>query len=247
MNDIRKRCFFFYEPGNEMEVCILFGLLLPYLEKEWVLDEFYGSYPDCTFMVDGRRTRVEFEHYSGNFVPHGHDPEDCDIIVCWKHNWPDCPLPVVELSKFIDTHGLQDLIKNSRPKWPVTQWTVAEFLAHIEEHSGKEDRDLVKTFVQHLDKDDQIHYMPGRGKREVTLKIYAKRLSHKDPLFGIHSTPEGLWAWIDYKPFEPTREEVVRRLRDFFVEPSKQWHKLRVSGTPELIESLQNALSIVKG
>jgi hypothetical protein len=23
------------------------------------------------------------------------------MIICWKHNWPDCPLEVVELSKLV--------------------------------------------------------------------------------------------------------------------------------------------------
>jgi len=246
MNDTMKRPFFCYEPGNEMEVCILFGLLLPYLDEEWVLDEYYGSYPDSSFIVDGLRTQVEFEHYSINFHIHGHDPKDCDIIVCWKHNWPDCPreLHVVELSELIRRHRLQYLIENSRPKWPVTQWTVADLFSHIEEYSGKGNRDLVESFVQYLDEDDQIRYMPGRGKREVTLKIYAERLSHALPLLGIHSTPEGLWAWIDYQPFEEAHKEVVRRLRDFFGEPHKKWHKIGAANNTQLIDSIQSALSI---
>ena len=32
-----------------------------------------------------------------NFLKHLHRVEDCDVIVCWIHNWPDCPLDVVEL------------------------------------------------------------------------------------------------------------------------------------------------------
>ena len=32
---------------------------------------------------------------------HMHDPNGCDIIVCWEHNWPECPLEVIELKKEI--------------------------------------------------------------------------------------------------------------------------------------------------
>ncbi|HEY1939825.1 MAG TPA: hypothetical protein VGJ33_17975 [Candidatus Angelobacter sp.] len=41
--------------------------------------------------------------YSRNFVTHGHDPKKCDVIVCWTHNWPECPewIEVVELSREI--------------------------------------------------------------------------------------------------------------------------------------------------
>jgi hypothetical protein len=44
---------------------------------------------------------IEFEYESRNFRVHGHPPEGCDIIVCWIHNWPDCPpgLEVIALSE----------------------------------------------------------------------------------------------------------------------------------------------------
>ena len=30
---------------------------------------------------------------------HGHNPKICDLIVCWEHNWIDCPVEVVEVGK----------------------------------------------------------------------------------------------------------------------------------------------------
>jgi len=46
---------------------------------------------------------VEVEFESKNFLRHGHDPKKCDVIVCWVHNWPECPecIEVVELRKEI--------------------------------------------------------------------------------------------------------------------------------------------------
>ena len=35
--------------------------------------------------------RIEFEYKSSNFKQHGHNPDECDIIVCWEHDWADCP------------------------------------------------------------------------------------------------------------------------------------------------------------
>ena len=35
--------------------------------------------------------RIEFEFESRNFRDHGHPPDGCDIIVCWRHNWAECP------------------------------------------------------------------------------------------------------------------------------------------------------------
>jgi hypothetical protein len=46
---------------------------------------------------------IEFEYESKNFLLHGHDPKKCDVIVCWRHNWKECPeeIEVVELGKII--------------------------------------------------------------------------------------------------------------------------------------------------
>ncbi|MGH9565382.1 MAG: hypothetical protein ACRD4I_05330 [Candidatus Angelobacter sp.] len=44
---------------------------------------------------------IEFEFESRNFLTHGHDERQCDLIVCWKHNWEDCPINVLELSTMV--------------------------------------------------------------------------------------------------------------------------------------------------
>ena len=50
-----------------------------------------------------QRVRIEFEFESRNFWEHGHAVSGCDVIVCWRHNWDDCPkhIEVVELSGVI--------------------------------------------------------------------------------------------------------------------------------------------------
>jgi len=45
-----------------------------------------------------RRVRIEFEYESKTFLAHGHPASGCDVIVCWRHNWPGCPLRVIELA-----------------------------------------------------------------------------------------------------------------------------------------------------
>src|SRR5882762_241985 len=50
-----------------------------------------------------QRVRIEFEFESRNFRDHGHPASGCDVIVCWRHNWDECPenIEVVELSRVI--------------------------------------------------------------------------------------------------------------------------------------------------
>jgi hypothetical protein len=56
-----------------------------------------------------QRKLIEFENESRNFLAHGHKAAGCNMIVCWSHNWPECPLEVVELRTEVkglttDTH-----------------------------------------------------------------------------------------------------------------------------------------------
>jgi len=68
------------------------------------------DYPDCEAKrcVDRKtqrwqRVQIEFEFHSSNFAQHGHEPAGCDVVVCWEHDWPECPLEVVELRSLISS------------------------------------------------------------------------------------------------------------------------------------------------
>lgn len=91
-------------PTNEVGVIYLFGMLAGRLG--FVVTRMQTEFPDCEAMrlVEDERwqqVRIEFEFESRNFLKHLHRAEDCDLIVCWAHNWPECPLEVVELRKAI--------------------------------------------------------------------------------------------------------------------------------------------------
>jgi hypothetical protein len=93
-------------PVNEDGVIFLFGMVAR--ELGYLVEAVQVGFPDCEAkrqIATGQWqwVRIEFEFESRNFRDHGHPSEGCDIIVCWKHNWPDCPasLEVVELSSII--------------------------------------------------------------------------------------------------------------------------------------------------
>lgn len=93
-------------PMNELGVVFLFGMLAA--ELGFQVESLRSEYPDCEArrqIQPGKwqRVRIEFEFESRNFAAHGHDPAQCDIIVCWKHNWVSCPphIEVIELSKIV--------------------------------------------------------------------------------------------------------------------------------------------------
>ena len=95
-----------HEPVNENGVIFLFGIVAR--ELGYSIEAVQAGFPDCEAkrqIAAGKwqRVQIEFEFESRNFRDHGHPVDRCDVIVCWRHNWPDCPsrIDVVELSEVI--------------------------------------------------------------------------------------------------------------------------------------------------
>jgi len=97
-----------HEPVNEQGVLLLFGMLAR--ELGYSVESAQKGFPDCEAKRQitanrWQRVRIEFEFESKNFREHGHAVNGCDVIVCWRHNWEDCPrnIEVVELSSVIES------------------------------------------------------------------------------------------------------------------------------------------------
>lgn len=100
-----------HAPINEQGVVYLFALVAK--DLGFTVEAIGTKFPDCESMrsISGRkgerwqRVHIEFEYHSSDFKTHGHKIEDCDIIVCWKHDWRECPIQVIELSEVIKKLG----------------------------------------------------------------------------------------------------------------------------------------------
>jgi len=100
-----------HEPVNELGVVYLFGMVAR--ELGFLVEGVADQFPDCTAkrLVKQDRyvpVRIEFEFQSRTFVDHGHDTRQCDLIVCWEDNWPECPLEVLDLKSRIGQMGSND-------------------------------------------------------------------------------------------------------------------------------------------
>ena len=98
-----------HEPVNENGVLLLFGAVAK--ELGFLVESVQSGFPDCEAkreIAPGKWQRVfiEFEFQSRNFRERGHPTDGCDLIVCWRHNWPDCPLEVIELARVISPLGV---------------------------------------------------------------------------------------------------------------------------------------------
>jgi hypothetical protein len=91
-----------HEPVTEQGVIFVFGMLARRLG--FVVHRIQPDFPDCEAVREVargicQRFRIEFELESRNFLKHRHKISGCDLIICWRHNWPECPLEVLDLSK----------------------------------------------------------------------------------------------------------------------------------------------------
>ena len=98
-----------HEPTNEQGVVFLFGKINEDLGI--LVEAVKTGFPDCVGkrLIDRSKNLwepvlIEFEYKSKNFLAHGHDISGCDVIVCWIHDWNDCPLEVIELRSIIKSN-----------------------------------------------------------------------------------------------------------------------------------------------
>ena len=102
-----------HEPVNEQGVVFLFGMVAR--ELGYMVEAVQTGYPDCEAKRQigpgkWQRVRIEFEYESRNFRDHGHPISGCDVIICWRHNWSECPesLEVLELLNVIKSLAATD-------------------------------------------------------------------------------------------------------------------------------------------
>ncbi|MGH7242570.1 MAG: hypothetical protein ACREJD_04055 [Phycisphaerales bacterium] len=99
--DRLHNCGMAHAPVNEQGVVLLFGMLASKLGYE--IEMVRTAYPDCEAKRKGkdgklRRVLIEFEFATSRF---DHDPEGCDLIVCWEDDNNHSGLEVLELKKVV--------------------------------------------------------------------------------------------------------------------------------------------------
>ena len=145
-----------WAPVNEQGVVFLFGKIAH--ELGMYVELVRPGYPDCIakrYIGKGRweEVRIEFEYRSSHFK---HDISECDIIVCWEHDWTECPRPIeiIELKEEIKKMENFPLEPPDKPS--------AEEKYSLKMHFDRAGADTRKLF-EHLNTrikgiDDTIYY-----------------------------------------------------------------------------------------
>jgi hypothetical protein len=216
-----------WAPVNEQGVVFLFGMIAR--ELGMYVELVRPGYPDCIakrYIGKGRweEVRIEFEYRSSQFK---HDPSDCDMVVCWQHDWKECP-------KTIEVIELKEEIKRLEnfPLEPPDKPTKEEIYS-LEMHLNKGGSDIKKLF-EALDKkikgiDDSIYskvakyriyyYSPKRlfagiAIRKEFLNIHlftnGKKLKGVEPFSGDYGYKWGL-LYVRNRKDIPNTVSVLKR------------------------------------
>lgn len=244
---------FQHAPHYEVEVAILFGSLLPHLGRfldkagfggdEIVLAEYSDAFPDCTLEVDGEEVEAEFEVFSSKFRTHKHDPDECDLIICWMDDYPNRDLPVIELAEVVsrlDKEGKDVAIKDPQDpvvRYPSRLWDAERFFEELEsknEQAVEPLRDVVSKA-----REGGVDIWGGSGDKTGTLHLGQ----------GLVLESNGK-AYICYEnvnaaPPEPIfSPEVEEELKELLGEESKSWHYIQFDSIKELASKLNEILKI---
>jgi hypothetical protein len=255
-------------PRTEFEVVALFGMLLPYLEDDFVLVSYGGGFPDAVLLRNGKELRAEFEVYTSNFFEHGHHEDSkaktCNLIVVWKNNLPELTVRGSDGREYIkvtETHKVEVLslhkiverlekegtarllMKDSCPRLIGGE---EEFFSQLKMSVDDKRYELIRElykYVRRRSEDFDIEW--GHGKRWYTMGIKVRR-------WGI--SPIGIEAsglvWIVYtanpaqKSYWELPKETAEKLRKLFKHPDVRWKTVPLN-TADDLKTLKTALEIL--
>jgi hypothetical protein len=184
-----------YGPTSEQEVVVLFALLLSRLPTRYELDEVRQQFPDCLASrvePDGTRSpiRIEFELYASNFRLHGHDPNGCDLIICWEDDVPGFVVPRLELRPFAEAASPPIIALPVKFKYETTIWTEPTFLASCE----PEERTLHEQLLAWAKRHGEVVFGKGAKHPSWTFQL-ALPSSPRCTLFGVYANGKVWPIW----------------------------------------------------
>lgn len=89
-----------FVPQNEMGVVFLLGGVIDRIGYRMAYID--GRYPDAVLVdPEKRKIKTELEFNASSFIAHGHDPDLCDLVICWNDD-AKLTIPTIALSYYYD-------------------------------------------------------------------------------------------------------------------------------------------------
>lgn len=75
-------------PLSELDVVFFIGRYWDELVSETPLEEieFHDGSLDAEGLFDSEEVMIEVEKKGSDFFTHGHDEQDCDLVICWTND-----------------------------------------------------------------------------------------------------------------------------------------------------------------
>jgi len=89
------------EPQNEQEIVFLFSKFHRELGFP-MINRIKTTFPDAEAINEKKEIkRIEFEQRASDFIVHGHNPKECDYIICWENDLTEERIKRKQLPKII--------------------------------------------------------------------------------------------------------------------------------------------------
>jgi len=92
-----------------------------------------------------------------NFVEHGHPPEECNLIICWRQDRLIDKVKVLELYKVVERKP--NIIKKHKRKRSPRIWGLQEFLRFIDEKLPSVEIEMIRRFLRSSKRIQILRYM----------------------------------------------------------------------------------------
>ena len=160
------------------------------------IHEFFGfevlrmqdRFPDAVLRKNNVNFRTELEFKSSNFKLHKHPINKCDLIICWTHDWEDCPLKIIELNKyFIENPNkeLQANIEREMSDIEITKRLMKKrpnrTIENIDKQIG-----ILKKVKRELKKETKIKEDPIKEKQEFKNIIKGPEVKANDKMISYY-------------------------------------------------------------
>lgn len=236
-----------YEPTYEHEVMILFGLLIPYLRDNFVIDQYPGTFPDCIALRNGQRVGIEFEVEASGFYDHEDEENlsECNLLVCWRNDIPHKTtsrdgvetlnvkghiVEILALDKVVAAlqkeRSLSFILRGPRPD--IGEGNEESFFEQLKNQLKNNEKkyDWIKQLYDTVRRSDKFSVAWGRGKRWFTMRIFVKRWG-VDPI-GVQGDGTVFIVYAGNPVLAPWElpEEVQKPLRELFGHPKQKWPTL---------------------
>lgn len=231
-----------YAPVEENGVVFLFSKLTNDLNL--YIETIRKGFPDCIakrYIGNGQweEVNIEFEFISSDFVRHKHSEKiksgaKCDMIVCWEHDWKECPknIEVIEL-------------KTEYQKYPNQIIEEPDKISQISEYNLE---DHYKNYNESKLLYENFHELIMKINKNIWRKVAKYAIFYYSPekvFFNVRIQKQGLRIHLftggkRIKGVEPISEEGTY---------AQKWGRLHIKSIKELKEAksiIKKSLDLIK-